>query len=111
MSMPTTTTILRDGSLTEFTETCRSGTFGILADFAADVVKSYRSDLYNDAIFLSRLMVGTDVSIVYGVRESGTFIAVATPDNEKLALANNSNVIRVDVKIIDGRCVATVTGR
>lgn len=45
----TQTVLLYDNTLTEFNETCRSSVFGILADFAADTVTAYRSDLYHDA--------------------------------------------------------------
>lgn len=52
----------------------RSLVFGHLVKLAAPVVKHYQSDLYHDAIWLSRYMEGATFSFYWSCDESGTAI-------------------------------------
>jgi hypothetical protein len=89
---------------TEISETgTHAAVFAELVTLSRPIVSHYLSDLYHDALWLSRNLTGSDTTFYYGLRETGTSIGF----DADLVGAHNVALYRIRVYVVDGETSVT----
>jgi hypothetical protein len=99
---PAVTVLQYDNTIDDDVSAVRQLVFGHLLSIAAPIVQHYHSDLYHDAIWLSRHLSGPSMTFYWSVDDCGTQIGTDAIGH------NRREAYRVTVAIEGYRAVLTM---